>query len=63
MTKLELKINGEPFEVELHDGVEVTIDHGKLVIRAGSCEVSENPIERRAVIDFVAGEMIVGPIQ
>lgn len=62
MTKLELKINGEPFEVELH-GVQVTVDQRKLIIRAGSEETPTNSMEHRASIDFVAGDMIVVPIQ
>jgi len=35
MTKLELKINGEPFEIELHDGVQVSLEKGKMTVRRG----------------------------
>lgn len=44
MTKLKTEINGQPFEIEIEDGLTLEFSSGKLAVRRGDAGISYPPI-------------------
>jgi len=43
MTSIKLEINGQPFEIELQDGVQVALEDGKMIVKRGGEESQQIP--------------------